>query len=147
VTLAIECTNTGRTIAWSEQEAASTLGFTLEPVSRCLLSLTQAFGSMSRFRVIIVFLYISLAAKLVYAVDERRVIPIVVSTVATNDYRVGQPLLVEVDVFNGLDSEIGFLTFSLTPNAWNGEVFSVHVIDIYREGKPPSILIRPKTSA
>jgi hypothetical protein len=96
---------------------------------------------MSRFRVIIVFLYISLAAKLVYAVDERRVIPIVVSTVATNDYRIGQPLLVEVDVFNGLDSEIGFLTFSLTPNAWNGEVFSVHVIDVYREGKLPSILI------
>jgi hypothetical protein len=34
----------GPTIASSEQEAASTLGLTLESVSRCLLSLTQAFG-------------------------------------------------------------------------------------------------------
>jgi hypothetical protein len=34
----------GRTIASSEQEAASTLGSIFEPASRCLLSLTQAFA-------------------------------------------------------------------------------------------------------
>jgi hypothetical protein len=34
----------GLTIASSEQEAASTLGSFLETVSRCLLSLTQAFA-------------------------------------------------------------------------------------------------------
>jgi hypothetical protein len=37
-----------RTIASSEQEAASTLGLTLEFDSRCLLSLTQAFGGEPR---------------------------------------------------------------------------------------------------
>ena len=37
-----------RTMSSSEQEAASTLALTLEPVSRCLLSLTQAFGSLDR---------------------------------------------------------------------------------------------------
>jgi len=37
-----------RTIASSEQEAASTLVLPLESVSRCLLSLTQAFGSIAR---------------------------------------------------------------------------------------------------
>jgi hypothetical protein len=36
-----------RTIASSEQEAASTLGSVLKYVSRCLLSLTQAFGNKS----------------------------------------------------------------------------------------------------
>ncbi len=35
----------GPTIASSEQEAASTLGSILEPDSRCLLSLTQAFDA------------------------------------------------------------------------------------------------------
>jgi hypothetical protein len=34
----------GLTIASSEQEAASTLVLIVETVSRCLLSLTQAFG-------------------------------------------------------------------------------------------------------
>ena len=38
----------GLTIASSEQEAASTLVLTLESDSRCLLSLTQAFGSITR---------------------------------------------------------------------------------------------------
>jgi hypothetical protein len=37
--------NAGPTIASSEQEAASTLVLVLETVSRCLLSLTQAFGT------------------------------------------------------------------------------------------------------
>ena len=97
---------------------------------------------MSRIRVIIVCLVTCFASSSVHAGDERRIIPIVVSIVATNDYRVGQPLLVEVEVFNGLDSEIGFLRFSLTPNDWNGEVLSVHVMDIYRDGQPPSMFIR-----
>src|SRR5712671_1447589 len=71
-----------------------------------------------------------------------RVIPIVVSIAATNDYRVGQPLLIEVEVFNGLDTEIGFLTYSLTPNEWNGETECVHVMDIYRDGQPGSIFFK-----
>lgn len=98
---------------------------------------------MSRFSVIIVCLVTCFAASSVHAGDLRsRVIPIVVSIAATNDYRVGQPLLVEVEVFNGLDTEIGFLSFALVPNEWNGETFSVHVMDIYRDGQPPSIFIR-----
>lgn len=41
----------GRNIASSEQEAASTLGSVLESVSRCLPSLTQAFGCKHQMRV------------------------------------------------------------------------------------------------
>ena len=84
--------------------------------------------------------YIAMSS--VYAGDERRVIPIVVSIVATNEYRISRPLLVEVEVFNGLASEIVFPRFSLTPNAWNGETLSLHVMDIYRDGQLPSIFVK-----
>ena len=79
----------------------------------------------------------------VKAGDERsRVIPVGVSITATHDYRVGQPLLVDVEVFNGLDTEIGWPRYSLTPNPWNGETASVHVMDIYRDGQFPSIFLK-----
>ena len=45
-----------RTIASSEQEAASTLGSVLESVSRCLLSLTQALGRSMRLVSVIAIL-------------------------------------------------------------------------------------------
>jgi len=69
-----------------------------------------------------------------------RAVPVIVSAIAqTNAYRVGSPLLIDVEVFNGFDSEIGFPSLSLTPNEDNTETLSVDLVDIYRNGREQTI--------
>ncbi len=53
-------------------------------------------------------------------------------------FRLGEPLLCDVTISNGLAWEIGLSTFSLAPNDWNGETAPLSLVDIYREPDPVS---------
>jgi len=45
----------------------------------------------------------------------------------------------DVTIINGLDTAIGYLTYSLTPNEWHGETMNVSLVDIYRNGQRRNI--------
>jgi len=40
-----------------------------------------------------------------------------------------------VTIHNGLNGDIRYTTFSLEPNAWNGETLNLKLVDVYRDGE------------
>jgi hypothetical protein len=72
--------------------------------------------------------------------NEQRQIPItVVASPDSETLRSGKPLLLRITISNGLSQQIGFSTFSLTPNSWNGETTNISLVDIYREPRLSSV--------
>lgn len=58
----------------------------------------------------------------------------------------GEPLPLRITISNGLSQKIFFLTYSVSPNSWNGEVANISLVDIYRDGPEPLniFLARPR---
>ena len=51
-------------------------------------------------------------------------------------YRQGNPILIDLELSNGLGTDVGFLSYSLAPLDWNGETVGVHLTDVYRDEDP-----------
>jgi hypothetical protein len=47
-------------------------------------------------------------------------------------FAIDEPILIEVEIENGLKEEIRMNAFSLSPNEWNGEVACIELSDMYR---------------
>lgn len=79
------------------------------------------------------------------AADDR-VIPVTVTgKVESAVVKQGEPIPLSVTISNGLKGSIGYSTYSLKPNDWNGETVSLTLVDIYRNGKPVALFLdRPK---
>jgi hypothetical protein len=45
---------------------------------------------------------------------------------------LGEPILIDVEIKNGLSNEIHISAWSFTPNDWNGEALGIELPDIYR---------------
>ena len=59
--------------------------------------------------------------------------------------RLGEAIPLVVTIANDLPGPVIFTTFSLKPNDWNGESFSLTLVDITRDGKPGGLFLeRPK---
>ena len=82
----------------------------------------------------------------VYASRQRQIPITVAAQPASEALKSGAPLLIRVTISNGLSRDIGFETFSLSPNSWNGEVTNISLVDIYRDVPQPMNLFdaRPK---
>jgi hypothetical protein len=51
-------------------------------------------------------------------------------------FALGEPVLCEVLIRNGLSQNIRVPNYATEPNSWNGETAFVRVVDIYRTPKP-----------
>ncbi|NQT13123.1 MAG: hypothetical protein HQ582_10270 [Planctomycetes bacterium] len=98
-----------------------------------------------------VFILLMFTAGLIAVASElegriERQIPIVVSAeVKPRIVKSGEVIPLTITVSNGLSSSIDHLTFSLTPNDWNGETFNVSLVDIYRDDEVGNLyLARPE---
>ena len=47
-------------------------------------------------------------------------------------YLAREPILIDVEIRNGLEHEIRISRYSFSPNDWNGETIGVELHDIYR---------------
>ena len=47
-------------------------------------------------------------------------------------FKVGEPLLIDVEIKNQLKHEIRLTAFAFSPNEWNGETGHIELPDIYR---------------
>ena len=83
------------------------------------------------------------------AATVEKLIPVVVTgKVEPAVVMQGQPIPLAVTIANGLKGPIGYSTYSLKPNDWNGETAYLTLVDIYRDGKPGSLFVeRPKVEA
>lgn len=64
-----------------------------------------------------------------------RQIPVtVVITPTVGVFAPGEPILLDVELRNGLDGTIDFQGFGTAPNDWNAETYSVTLVDIRRGG-------------
>lgn len=81
-----------------------------------------------------VFMLMSLVTlPLSAASHQQRQIPILVEAHPVSDsLKRDGPLLLRISITNGLSKDIHFSTFSLTPNAWNGETTNISLVDIFR---------------
>lgn len=60
-------------------------------------------------------------------------------------YRQGEPILLRVLIENRLDGVVGYSTYSLKPNGWNGECAGITLVDIARNDDGRSLfLMRPQ---
>ena len=77
---------------------------------------------------------------------QERQIPVIVSVeVKPEIVKSGAVVPLTITVANGFPSSIYHLTFSLTSNDWNGETYSISLVDIYRDGNTGNLyLARPK---
>jgi hypothetical protein len=98
-----------------------------------------------------VFVFLAFSIGLIVVANEaagkqQRQIPVVVSAeVKPKVVKSGEVIPLTITVSNGLSLSIYHLTFSLTPNDWNGETCNVSLLDIYRDDKAGSLyLARPK---
>ena len=67
--------------------------------------------------------------------SQARQVPIVVRAEAAVDtLRSGGSLPLRITIMNGLRDEIYILTYTLTPNEWNGETWGLTIFDVEREG-------------
>src|SRR5215471_5960303 len=62
-----------------------------------------------------------------------RQIPVVVTAKPQKAvYLAREPILIDVEIRNGLEHEIRISRYSFSPNDWNGETIGVELHDIYR---------------
>lgn len=47
-------------------------------------------------------------------------------------FAIGEPILIDVEIKNGLKQEIRITTYSVSPNSWNGETLCISLPDVYR---------------
>lgn len=75
-----------------------------------------------------------------------RIIPVsVTAKVEPAIIQSGKPIPLSITVANDLSDVIGFSSYSLTPNKWNGETTSITLVDINRDGDKQSLFLhRPK---
>ena len=80
------------------------------------------------------------------AASDEKLIPVVVTgKVEPAVVMQGQPIPLAVTIANGLNGPIGYSTYSVKPNDWNGETAYLTLVNIYRDGKPGSLFLeRPK---
>jgi hypothetical protein len=79
------------------------------------------------------------------ATDEKLIPVVVTGKVEPAVVKQGEPILLAVTIANGLKGPVGYSTYSLRPNNWNGETAYLTLVDIYRDGKPASLFVeRPK---
>lgn len=72
-------------------------------------------------------------------------IPITVAAVVERPESPQEGLELIVTIRNDTAGEISFQTFSLTPNAWNGETSGLRLLDLYRDGvQRERVLAHPK---
>jgi len=78
-----------------------------------------------------------------------RQIPIAVTaTVKTVGVERDGAIPVSVVITNGLEGSIEYSSFSLVPNAWNGETVHLALVDIRRDGQPQGLFVeRPRVEA
>jgi hypothetical protein len=48
------------------------------------------------------------------------------------NFALGEPILIDVEINNGLKEEIRISVYSFSPNSWNGEILGIEFPDIYR---------------
>lgn len=76
------------------------------------------------------------------------VIPVTVKVNVEGVFDEGESIPVSVVISNGLSDTIGFSSFSLTPNEWNGETINLSLVDITRnDGIQLLYLSRPSIKA
>jgi len=61
-------------------------------------------------------------------------------------YEQGKPILVTVNLTNGLPKSIGFPTYALKPNGWGGETVGLSLVDIYRNSVKNNLLLARPTA-
>lgn len=62
-----------------------------------------------------------------------RQIPVKVTAKPRNTVFVaGEPILIDIEIYNGLKAEIIVQGYSVEPNDWNGETTAIQLPDIYR---------------
>ena len=71
----------------------------------------------------------------------QRQVPVVVAArPAKPAYRRGEPILMDVNVNNGLPGEIRVSGFAFAPNEWSGEASTCGPVDVYRDGVMLNVL-------
>lgn len=80
------------------------------------------------------------------AAAREKLIPVVVTgKVEPAVVKQGEPIPLAVTIANGLKGPVSYSTYSLKPNAWNGETVHLTLVDIYRDGKPEGLFAeRPR---
>jgi hypothetical protein len=138
-----------RTIASSEQEAASTLVLIVETVSRCLLSLTQAFGIKMRLAQAFLVVLIALLGCKSANPPERRWIslsmpPYTEVVCELRAYRIGDRTYAKAEfetLKEGSDRDLrwevsGFLWEIVSPERFAGKALSSHFDGPLASGDP-----------
>ena len=123
-------------------------GWVREPLARLLVRVKTAgkkkHPQMTRqggHSLVYLLLITSLGAAEPAAVA--RVIPVTVTgEIAAAVVKQGQPIRLSVTIANGLKGPIGYTTFGLKPNRWNGETVTLARVDAYRDDKPKALFAR-----
>ncbi len=73
---------------------------------------------------------------------DQQAIPVTVTgEVRPAAVKQGEPIALAATIRNGLKGPIGYSTFSLKPNGWNGETVSLTLVDVYRNGETRSLFL------
>ncbi len=79
---------------------------------------------------------------------ERQIPVFVIAKPQKTAFVSGEPILIDVEIKNGLNQEIRITSWSFSPNDWNGEALGIELPDIYRLPKISQIwLKRPGINA
>jgi hypothetical protein len=62
---------------------------------------------------------------------ERQLPVFVVAKPQKAAFASGEPILIDVEIKNGLNQEIRITAWSFSPNDWNGEAMGIELPDIY----------------
>jgi hypothetical protein len=76
---------------------------------------------------------------------ERQIPVFVIAKPQKASFLPGEPILIDVEIKNGLNQEIRITAWSFAPNDWNGEVLGVELPDIYRIPKMSQIWLKRPT--
>lgn len=63
---------------------------------------------------------------------ERQIPVFVIAKPQKEVFVLGEPILIDVEIKNGLNREIRITAWSFSPNDWNGETQGIELPDIYR---------------
>lgn len=75
-----------------------------------------------------------------YAQEKRQVNVIVDAKPLTSKFKVNEPFMFRVSIYNGLKKEILFSTYALAPNGWRGESANITFYDVIQKSGPPSLI-------
>ena len=77
---------------------------------------------------------------------ERQIPVFVIPKPQKASFLPGEPILIDVEIKNGLNQEIRITAWSFAPNDWNGEILGVELLDIYRIPKMSQVWLKRPTS-